>query len=50
VLTDIYSGDDHHWRKLPFYQAALAPIPLEPFRWIGYKMMTTVTGRSPREG
>ncbi len=50
VLTDMYSGDDQPWRKHPFYQAALAPIPLEPFRWLGYKMMTTVTGRSPREG
>lgn len=49
VLTDIYSGDDQQWRKLPFYQANLAPVPLEPFRWLGYKIMTTVTGRSPRE-
>lgn len=50
VLTDMYSGDDQPWRKLPFYQARLTPIPLEPFRWIGYKMMTAVTGRSPRLG
>jgi len=48
VLTDIYSGDDQQWRKLPFYHADFAPIPLEPFRWIGYQIFTRLTGRSPR--
>jgi glycine/D-amino acid oxidase-like deaminating enzyme len=48
VLTDIYSGDDEAWRDLPFYQADFSPIPLEPFRWMGYQLFTRVTGRSPR--
>lgn len=48
VLTDIYSGDDEEWRDFPFYQADFSPIPLEPFRWMGYQMFTRLTGRSPR--
>lgn len=48
ILTDMYSKDDEQWRDLPFYQAAPAPIPPEPFRWIGYQMYTRLTGRSPR--
>ncbi len=48
VITDLYSGEDEHWRGLPFINAGFEPIPLEPFRWIGYQMMTRVTGRSPR--
>ena len=48
VITDIYSQEDERWRDLPFYQAKFSPIPLEPFRWIGYKLFTSVTGRSPR--
>ena len=48
ILTDIYSGDDEKWRGLPFYQAAFSPIPLEPFRWMGYQLFTRLTGRSPR--
>lgn len=50
VITDIYSGDDEQWRDLPFYQASFAPIPLEPFRWMGYQLFTKLTGRSPRLG
>lgn len=48
VLTDLYS--DHHepWRALPFYQRRMAFIPPEPLRWLGYQMITRVTGRSPR--
>lgn len=49
VLTDLYSGDDAKWRGLPFVNAGFAPIPLEPFRWLGYQTMVRVTGRSPRE-
>lgn len=48
VLTDLYSGDDESWRGLPFYQSPYAPIPPEPFRWIGYQMFTRLTGKSPR--
>jgi gamma-glutamylputrescine oxidase len=48
VLTDMYSGDDERWRKLPFYQAKYAPIPPEPFRWLGYQFFTRLTGKSPR--
>lgn len=49
VLTDLYSGADETWRGLPFIQADFSPIPLEPFRWMGYHMFTRITGRSPRE-
>jgi gamma-glutamylputrescine oxidase len=48
ILTDIYSGNDQQWRDLPFYQARFAPIPLDPFRWLGYQLFTRLTGRSPR--
>lgn len=48
VLTDLYSGDDERWRGLPFYQPRYAPIPPEPFRWIGYQTFTRLTGKSPR--
>lgn len=48
VLTDMYSGDDERWRELPFYRADYAPIPPEPFRWMGYQMFTRLTGKSPR--
>jgi len=48
IITDIYSGDDEEWRKLPIYNADFAPLPLEPFRWIGYQLMTRLTGKSPR--
>jgi glycine/D-amino acid oxidase-like deaminating enzyme len=37
VLTDMYSGDDQQWRNLPFYQHTLPPVPLDPFRWLGYR-------------
>jgi len=49
VLTDIYSGNDEPWRDMPFVNAPFSPIPLEPFRWMGYQMMTRLTGKSPRE-
>jgi glycine/D-amino acid oxidase-like deaminating enzyme len=48
VLTDIYSGADERWRKLPFYQQKLLYIPSDPWRWLGYHVFTTVTGKSPR--
>ena len=49
ILTDIYSGTDEEWRDMPFVNDDYSPIPLEPFRWMGYQMMTRLTGRSPRE-
>ena len=48
VLTDMYSGDDERWRKLPFYHATYGQIPPEPFRWFGYQVFTKLTGKSPR--
>lgn len=48
VLTDLYSGVDAPWRDLPFVQADFTPIPLEPFRWMGYQLFTRLLGRSPR--
>ncbi|MFK7800197.1 MAG: NAD(P)/FAD-dependent oxidoreductase [Anaerolineae bacterium] len=48
VLNDIYDGSIERWRGLPFMQSDFAKIPLEPFRWMGYQMMTRLTGRSPR--
>lgn len=49
VITDIYSDNDTKWRGLPFVNAGFSPIPLEPFRWVGYQAFTRLTGRSPRE-
>ncbi|MEM7118219.1 MAG: FAD-dependent oxidoreductase [Chloroflexota bacterium] len=49
VLTDLYSGAEEKWRGLPFIQADFSPIPLEPFRSIGYQIFTRLTGRSPKD-
>ena len=49
VLTDLYSDNDKEWRGLPFINSDFSPVPLEPFRWMGYQMMTRLTGRSPRD-
>lgn len=48
IITDVYAGADEEWRKFPFYNQAFAPIPMEPFRWLGYQMTTRLTGKSPR--
>jgi glycine/D-amino acid oxidase-like deaminating enzyme len=48
VIVDIYGKEDSEWRKHEWYNAPFAPIPLEPFRWIGYHGFTRLTGRSPR--
>ncbi|MCB0031972.1 MAG: hypothetical protein KDE28_28880, partial [Anaerolineales bacterium] len=50
VLTDLYSDNVERWRGLPFIEAGFDPIPLEPFRWLGYQMFTRLIGRSPRTG
>jgi gamma-glutamylputrescine oxidase len=49
ILCDIYSDDDNRWRDMPFYQPKMFRIPPEPFRWVGYHVYTTLTGRSPRK-
>ncbi|MCA9495022.1 MAG: FAD-dependent oxidoreductase [Myxococcales bacterium] len=48
VLCDLYA--DHHepWRDLPFYERRMGWIPPEPARWLGYQVVTRLTGRSPR--
>ncbi len=48
VLTDLYAGVDEPWRDMPFVQGRFSPIPLDPFRWVGYKLFTRLIGRSPR--
>jgi glycine/D-amino acid oxidase-like deaminating enzyme len=48
VLTDLYSRSDERWRGLPFHQPDYARIPPEPFRWIGYQLVSHLTGKSPR--
>jgi hypothetical protein len=48
IITDIYMGTDEQWRDMPFYNGSFTPIPLEPFRWIGYQAFTRLTGRAPR--
>lgn len=49
VLTDLYSNNMDEWQGMPFINADFSPIPLEPFRWMGYQAMVRLTGRSPRE-
>ncbi|HEY8943989.1 MAG TPA: FAD-dependent oxidoreductase, partial [Polyangiaceae bacterium] len=48
VLADIYAGDAARWRGLPFFEHRLPFVPPEPFRWLGYQLYTSLTGRSPR--
>ncbi len=49
VLADLYDQDDRAWKGLPFYQGAMAWMPPEPARWMGYHAMTKLTGKSPRK-
>lgn len=48
VLCDMIAGEGDRWRRMPFYQYALPPMPPDPFRWMGYHVYTGLTGRSPR--
>lgn len=48
VLADLYGGNHEPWRELPFYQKRLTPFPPEPLRWLGYHVITRLTGKSPR--
>ncbi len=47
VITDLYDGNHEPWRDLAFYQRRPTGIPPEPFRWLGYHLITKLTGRSP---
>jgi glycine/D-amino acid oxidase-like deaminating enzyme len=48
VLADLYEGNHEAWRDQPFYQKRLTPFPPEPVRWLGYQVITRLTGKSPR--
>lgn len=48
VIVDIYGGNTEEAKQHEWYNQDFAPIPLEPFRWIGYHGFTRLTGRSPR--
>ncbi len=48
VLSDLYAGNHEAWRDQPFYQKRLIPFPPEPLRWLGYQVVTRLTGKSPR--
>lgn len=48
VIVDIYGGNTEEANQHEWYNQSFAPIPLEPFRWIGYNGFTRLTGRSPR--
>ena len=47
VIVDIYGGNTAEANQHEWYNQSFAPIPLEPFRWIGYQGFTRLTGRSP---
>ena len=47
VLTDLYAGDHDRWRDYAFYMKRPSGIPPEPFRWIGYQLISRLTGKSP---
>jgi glycine/D-amino acid oxidase-like deaminating enzyme len=49
VLADLYEGNHEAWRDQPFYQKGLTPFPPEPVRWLGYQVITRLTGKSPRK-
>lgn len=47
VLTDLYAGNHEPWRDSAFYMRRPGGIPPEPFRWLGYQLVSRLTGRSP---
>jgi glycine/D-amino acid oxidase-like deaminating enzyme len=47
ILTDLYAGHHDPWRDCAFYMRRPGGIPPEPFRWVGYQLITRLTGRSP---
>jgi len=48
VLSDLYAGDPAPWKGLPFLDRHPPRLPPEPLRWLGYRLYTAATGRSPR--
>jgi len=49
VIADLYEGNHEAWREQPFYQKRLLPFPPEPALWLGYQVLTRLTGKSPRK-
>jgi len=47
VLADLYAGDHAPWRDVAFYMKKPSGIPPEPLRWLGYQLVSRITGRSP---
>jgi gamma-glutamylputrescine oxidase len=47
VIADLHDGDHAPWKDVAFYQRRPTGIPPEPFRWIGYHLITKLTGKSP---
>jgi len=47
VIADLHAGNHEPWKDLAFYQRRPSGIPPEPFRWLGYQLITKLTGRSP---
>lgn len=50
VLTDLYSGDDQQWRGLPFYQPRHIPLPPDPLRCLGTRLVVRLLPRYRPEG
>jgi gamma-glutamylputrescine oxidase len=49
IIADLVRGEPEPWADLPFVNAGPGLwIPPDPFRWVGYQVFTTLTGRSPR--
>ncbi len=49
VLADLYDHDEAAWEGQPFFRGHMPWIPPEPFRWLGYHVVTRLTGKSPRK-
>jgi glycine/D-amino acid oxidase-like deaminating enzyme len=47
VLADLYAGEHDRWRDYAFYMRRPTGIPPEPFRWVGYQLISRLTGKSP---
>lgn len=47
VIADLYDGKHDAWKDVAFYQRRPTGIPPEPFRWLGYNLVSRLTGRSP---
>jgi glycine/D-amino acid oxidase-like deaminating enzyme len=49
VLADLYDHDTAAWEGQPFFRGEMAWMPPEPLRWLGYHVVTRLTGKSPRK-